>query len=258
MKQLLKIVCLGLFITNATALKANEDTLEILALLNGQVSLIEEITPTVERVDLARLLIVEKAVNELISDIKANRESGKRDITRKSMRLLDNLIIQYKYSHVFFGWEEDGPSIMSIFTYSTEDELKELQVSYQKLIDIFGLDESPYTTITASIFSQMHKLLKSLEELAIDNDLKKELRSLWPAIGETIAKASIEGDRPCTFAVASNVVLDVRSLYKDFRKLQSSDVGFSMILELQGLAEFYAEFSHVDRLNNIEKCDTNE
>jgi hypothetical protein len=131
MKQLLKIVCLGFFIANFSTVKANEDILEILALLEGQVSLIEEIAPTVERVDLARLLIVEKAVNELISDIKSNRESGKRDITRKSMRLLDNLIIQYKYSHVFFGWEEDGPSIMSIFTYSTEDELNELQVSYR-------------------------------------------------------------------------------------------------------------------------------
>jgi hypothetical protein len=47
----------------------------------------------------------------------------------------------------------------------------------------------------------------------------------------------------------------MRSLYKDFRTLQSSDVGFSMIFELQGLTEFYAEFAQVDRLNIVEKCD---
>lgn len=245
MKRLLRIACLGLCLVNLTGLKANEDTLEILELLGNQVSLIKEITPTVERVDLARLIIVEKAVNELINNIEENRKSGKRDITRKSMRLLDHLIIQYKYSHVFFGWEEDGPSIMSIFTYSTEDELKELQLSYHKLIDIFGLDDSPYSTITSSTFSQMHKLLKSLEDLAIDAELKKKLRSLWPQIGNVIAESSL-GDRRLVYPAALKVIEEIRALYKDFRKVASTDVGFSMILELQGLTEFYAEFSQAD------------
>jgi hypothetical protein len=54
-----------------------------------------------------------------------------------------------------------------------------------------------------------------------------------------------QGDRPKTFAAAIPVIDQVRNLYPMFDQISSSSVGFSMIMELQGITEFYAEFAQM-------------
>lgn len=210
-----------------------------------QIELLNEIAPYVERIDTARLFVVRNGVEAVKSDIEANVQAGKNEITFQTLRLIQNLIIQYRFSQVFFGWTEPR-SITSIYTEVTAGQLAELKTSSDEMVKTYGYDDSPYTQITANTFRQMQRLLKQLEDLAINEALKKELRAMWMPIGETIAVAE-QGDRPKTFEKAIPVVQKMRALYPMFDDIASSDAGFQMIMELQGLTEFYAEFAQVEQ-----------
>jgi len=212
--------------------------------LYQQVGLLDFMSPYVERVDMARLLVVRSTVNGVIQDMEANLREGRKEITFQTLRLIQNLIIQYRFSQVFFGWTEPR-SITSIYTPQTGDSLAKLKTLSENLVKEYGFDDSPYTQITANTFRQMQRLLKQLEDLPLDAKLKAELRALWMPIGETIAVAE-QGDRPKTFEKAVPVIRQVRTMYSEFDQISSSQAGFAMIMELQGLTEFYAEFAQVD------------
>ncbi len=222
------------------------------SVLNEQISLLEKIEPTVERIDLARLYVIRNDIQVVLDDIDSNIAGQRMPITLSTMRLMQNLIIKYKFSHVFFGWEEE-PSLFSIYTPMTADDLEKLKSSYETLVSIFGFDASPYTTITANTFHQMKKLLDDLEALPIDENFKLSLRNLWPGVGRTIAIAE-QGDRPCAFAAASGVVRMVRDMYPMFQTILTADVAFPLVMEFQGLVEFYAEFAQVDRQPETSEC----
>jgi hypothetical protein len=212
--------------------------------LYRQQNLLKQIQPYVERIDLARLFVIQTSVKAVIDNMEANVDAKKSEVTMETMRLIQNLIIQYRFSQVFFGWTEPK-AITSIYAPIIELDLTELNVFYRKLIVDYGMDDSPYTQITANTFRQMQKLLQQLETIPIDDALKLHLRGLWPSIGETIAIAS-QGDRPHTFERAIVAVKSMRNLYPEFNRISNSDAGFPMIMELQGLAEFYAEFAQME------------
>ena len=212
--------------------------------LYQQVGLIDFMSPYVERADMARLLVVRNTVNGVIQDMEGNMRQGRKEITFQTLRLLQNLIIQYRFSQVFFGWTEPR-AITSIYTPQTGESLAKLKALSEGLVKEYGYDDSPYTQITANTFRQMQRLLKQLEDLPLDPLLKAELRFLWMPIGETIALAE-QGDRPKTFEKSIPVIRQIRKMYPEFDRISSSQAGFAMIMELQGLTEFYAEFAQVE------------
>ena len=133
----------------------------------------------------------------------------------------------------------------SIYAPVIASQLKELQELSKQLENDYGFDDSPYTQVTAQTFRQMHKLLQELDTLPIPLQLKTDLRTLWPAIGETIAIAQL-GDRPKTFEKAIQAIGTIRNLYSIFNQIATSAAGFNLVIELQGLSEFYAEYAQVD------------
>jgi hypothetical protein len=211
-----------------------------------QVRLIDSVSQYVERIDMARLLIVKSAVKAVIENLAANAQGGKKEITFQTLRLIQNLIIQYRFSQVFFGWSEPR-AITSIYTESSAAELARLKLLSDSIQSEFGYDDSPYTQITATTFRQMQRLLKQLEDLPLDPAFKKELRALWAPIGAAIASAEAAGgDRRKVYEPAMAAIERVRALYPNFNQVSASQSGFAMILELQGLTEFYAEFAQAD------------
>lgn len=240
MRALLTLITTTLLISFTGQVLASD----IQANLKKQVSIIETISPFVERVDMSRLLVIKNTVNSVTDNILENEAAGRPQVTFQTMSLIQNMIIQYRFSQVFFGWSEPV-SITAITTEHIKPYLDDLEVLTEKIRTDFGFNDAPYTQITANTFRQMQKLLKHLEELAIDDTLKKDLRALWRPIGETIAIAS-QGDRPRAFDSARLVIQDLRALYPYFDEVGASAAGFSSILELQGLAEFYAEFAQMD------------
>lgn len=210
----------------------------------NQLQEIDLIAPYVERIDYSRLMVVRKSVENVKNDMEANVAAKRNEVTFQTLRLIQNLIVQYRFSQVFFGWTVPR-SITSIYTEATADNLARLKVLSEDTVNVYGYDDSPYTQITANTFRQMQRLLQQLETLPLEANLKSQLRALWMPIGETIAVAE-QGDRPNTFAKAIPVINTLRTLYPLFDHISSSDAGFPMIMELQGLAEFYAEFAQVD------------
>jgi hypothetical protein len=242
--KIISLLCLlAILITTILSTTAEANS-EVNNNLNQQIRILETISPFVERIDQARLLVIKNSVHIVITDMKANVEAGRPETTFQTMRLIQNLIIQYRFSQVFFGWTEPV-SMLSIYTPSIEEYLVKLKDLSKKIEKDFGLDDSPYTQITANTFKQMQKLLKDLESLPLESNFKKDLRNLWRPIGETIAIAE-QGDRPRAFEKAKIVVEDLRRLYPFFDQVSTSAAGFSQVLELQGLAEFYAEFAQMD------------
>lgn len=213
--------------------------------IERQVKIIDFIKPFVERVDQARLMVIRKSLNSILEDISTNASAGRNSVTFQTIRLIQNLIIQYKYSQSFFGWSQPIAET-SIYTEATASYLDELHNLSTQVEKEFGLDDSPYTQITASTFRQIQKLLLQLESLAIDASLKSQLRSLWPSVGEAIAIAE-QGDRPLAFKSATTVIANLRNLYPYFDQISATSAGFSMILEIQGLSEFYSEFAQMDK-----------
>ncbi len=211
---------------------------------NQQIQILQQIQPYVERMDLGRLLVIRNSIQAVIQNIESNQAAGKNDITMETMRLLQNLIIQYRFSTSFFGWQDPVP-MTSIYAPVIASQLKELQELSKQLENDYGFDDSPYTQVTAQTFRQMHKLLQELDTLPIPLQLKTDLRTLWPAIGETIAIAQL-GDRPKTFEKAIQAIGTIRNLYSIFNQIATSAAGFNLVIELQGLSEFYAEYAQVD------------
>lgn len=217
---------------------------EVMALFSRQIEILTLISPAVERIDLARLLVVKNSVAIIYKDMQDNLATQKPLTTFQTLRLIQNLIIQYRFSQSFFGWSTPV-SMTSIYSDSIAPYLSELKQLASKVENDFGFDDSPYTQITSNTFKQMQKLLKQLETLSLDPQLKSELRSLWPSIGEAIAIAD-QGDRPLAFEKAIPIIEKIRDLYPYIDQVSSSNTGFMTVLELQGLTEFYAEFAQID------------
>ena len=209
-----------------------------------QLQLLQQMQPYVERVNLARLFVVQTSLKNVIGNMEANVTFGKSEITMETIRLMQNLIIQYRFSSVFFGWTEPK-AVTSIYVPAIDKKITQLRTLSEALSAEYGIDDSPYTQITTNTFKQMHKLLEQLETLPINDKLKGFLRDLWPFIGQTIAVAQL-GDRPKTFEQAISTITLIRNLYPQFNLISNSNAGFPMIMELQGLAEFYAEFAQME------------
>lgn len=240
MKRLLELLYVTFFLMSPQFVQATAATDPLLV----QIELINNISQYVERMDLPRLYVIRSTVDTVVKDMQENVRTGRQEITFQTMRLLQNLIIQYRYSQVFLGWTQPR-AVSSIYTFRTELYLNELQKLSQDLVKTYGYDDSPYTQITANTFRQIQRLLKALENQSLDPKLHDGLKKLWAPIGETIAIAE-QGDRPNTFARAIPVVRQIQTLYPMFYLVQSTNAGFPLILELQGLAEFYAEFAQIE------------
>lgn len=232
----------GIHPKNSHADDSNDS--QIMQSFSRQFEILTLISPTVERIDQARLFVVRNSVAVVLEDMQNNLAAKKPLATFQTLRLIQNLIIQYRFSQSFFGWNEPI-SMTSIYSESIAPYLNKLKILAKTIENDFGLDDSPYTQITSNTFKQMQKLLKQLETLSLDPKLKSELRALWPSIGETIAIAD-QGDRPRAFEKAAPIIEKIRDLYPRFDQISSSAAGFSAVLELQGLAEFYAEFAQID------------
>jgi|GEM_PF-4427230 len=209
-----------------------------------QIVIIQEISPYVERIDKARLRVIERSLESILANIHVNTGAGRSPVTFQTLRLIQNLIVQYRFSKTFLGWT-DPPSLNSIHSEVIAERLAQLQILSEQIETEYGYDDTPYTQITAQTFRQMQKLFVQIESLALDVDVKAKLRALWPKLGEVISVAE-QGDRPNAFSKGSEMVKSIRALYPIFLNVSSSTAGFIDILEVQGLVEFYAEYAQIE------------
>lgn len=209
-----------------------------------QLDEINEISQFVDRIDLARLYSIRVQVEGIIQDMEENVKADRQEINFSTLRKIQNLIVQYRFSHVFFGWSTPR-SPVSIFTVATAQSLERLRELQEHVQKEYGYDDSPYTQITSNSFRQMQKLMLQLEDLPIDPLLKSKLRDNWRLVGEVIAIAE-QGDRPLAFAKAIPCIDQLRKFYPLFDQVLTTHAGFPIVLELQGLIEFYADYAQIE------------
>ena len=209
-----------------------QDTREAKAIsqLESQIALIESIEEFVERLDLARLYVLKLSSQNVLNSIQDHKRGYGHRLTIKEY---EQLVLTYRHSTAFFKM---------IDTQETKDTLKELaDVSSQIAIDQ-GLDENLKTFITYNTYKKINELIHSLKDVAMPEELKQKLNALTPALGKLLG-ATKEGDEisGASAAAAKPVYDQLIALYPEMNKIAASDAAFNIILEIQGLNEYYAE-----------------
>lgn len=199
--------------------------------LSVQIELINSIEPFVERIDLARLFVLKRASETVFNSIDKNGLGN-----AKTFQEYQKLIVAYRYSIAFME---------QIRSVETTDAVAGLLQINDLIIKEYGFDDSPYTKITSSVFNQIYELIKQIRELNLSPALQEGLAGLLAPVGKTIAIAD-QGDRPRTFEAAEPVYFQISALYPLFDEVAMSDVAFNLIMEIQGLNEFYAEYAQIE------------
>jgi hypothetical protein len=198
--------------------------------LQKEISLIEHIEPYVERYDLARLYVLKKSSQRVLDSID---KVGLANM--QTLREYQVLIVAYRYSEDFFS---------QISTDMTQKNIAELVRINADIIQARGFDDSPYTEVTGSVFTQMRQLFVELDSLPISDSLRTKIRALTPELGQVLSIAA-EGDRPRTFDAAIPLQKKIAGLYPEFNSVAASGPVFEVVLSIQGLNEFYGEFAQI-------------
>jgi hypothetical protein len=99
--------------------------------------------------------------------------------------------------------------------------------------------------ITKGIMEQMLRLVQDLQRVPLPDDLAQALSDLRSPIAHAIAAAG-DGDQLDTTRDAARLVHDrIVALYPMFDAIRASDAAFNMVINIHGLNEFYAEWTHI-------------
>lgn len=202
------------------------------AQLHRQLLILEKIEPFVEQHDLGRLFILRQASQRVLSSIAA---SGLAHM--KTLREYQTLIVTYRYSNAYFK---------KIGSQFNQGRIAELLRLVDRIIEDRGFDDSPYTQIIASVFTQIRTLLLELSKLSVPDSLKAKIQALMPDFGNVLALAK-QGDRPRAFEAATALYRKLRTLNPELNDASVSKVALESVLQVQGLNDFYAEYAQVEQ-----------
>jgi len=228
-KTILKTLIAGLMVLTSWAAHANDDD-NAMKDLNTVIDNITDIKPYTERGDLGRLIMLQKSTQKVLDSIDANGMAN-----NKTMNAFLEMCISFRYSQAFF---------IAISSSQTTATIKAIQDTVRKISTERGFDDSPATQVTSNVLNQIARVSDQLMKVDISSNLKQKLNQLKPQLGQAIAVAR-QGDRPNAFAEGNKIYSAYYQLSPDFDKVMSSKEAFNMVLELQGLMEFYAEFAQI-------------
>lgn len=200
--------------------------------LDRTVQILEVLQNTSEQLDRARLGFIKRNALMVKSSIK-----DKGLAHAATMRSYQQLIVAFRYSSSF---------LKQLSTESTGESIKELVDINELIVKDRGFDDTPYTQITANVFTEMYQLVLQLSTAStLPEGLKPKLDSLVPKLGNVIAIAK-QGDRPKTFKAAVPLSQEITALYADLGRVQHANSAFDTVLDIQGLNEFYAEYAQIE------------
>ena len=231
MKKFFALLILAASLVGGIASGADDEVAKAKAQLNREIEILNKVSFYVERPDLGRLNFLRDASQRVLEMI------AKKGLSHSAtIREYQTLIVAYRYSMAY---------LRRISTEEIEPMLQEILRINEEIIADRGFDDSPYTQITYSTFAQLHKLSTDLVALNLSDRLKAEVTDMLPEFGNVLALAK-EGDRPRTFEAAKRLYSRIKLLYPEFQQISSSNQAFDIVLSIQGLAEFYAEFAQIE------------
>lgn len=233
-KAINSLFIIAIFLAKLTL--AADEVQEAKSELARIVKITETIAPYVEQLDEARLIVIRKSAERVLTHVNS---LGLGNF--QTLSAYQQLIITYRFSVSFFK---------QIATSNSEKLVVELVAIGAKIEKERGFDDSPYTRITANVFSQQYQLFLQLREsTTLPNETKEKINALIAPLAKVIAVAK-QGDRPKTFEAAYPVHEAIRELYPAFFEIQRGNAAFDVVMEIMGLHDFYAEFAQINGIEN--------
>lgn len=198
--------------------------------LQRQIDLLDSIRPFVERQDLGRFVLLRGASQAVIDAI-----TNKGLMSLVTIHSYEELIMKYRYSVVYFS---------EISTASTEPAIKEAREIAEQIAKQLNYDDSVFTQVTFNTYDQMHKLVVELLGMTISKELRDELDGLIAPLGDLTSKAK-SGDSYEIYQAAIPCASSIQKMYRLFYQVPSSDSAFELVLEIQGLNEWFIEKSRI-------------
>jgi hypothetical protein len=227
MKQWTWAILMFLLLTALTAFPAESPDTE--RKMERAIYLVDRIGVYLEAPDLARLGFLRAKLTQVLDYVK--RGEGN---TFESLHYFHEMILTFRYSSSYFKQVE---------TELTRDEIRELAELTEGVAKERKFDEFVHTHITESVLAQMHKLVRQLlDSHGLPQELADKLTELSSPLGFALAEAK-NGDRPDTFDRATPVARRIEALYGEFYSVGRSHSAWDVLMEIQGLNDFYLEFA---------------
>jgi len=196
--------------------------------LNDMIKTLGDMEVVVERNDLPRLFLFKKRAQETLDSIN---KSGLSHMA--TIRTYQTLIVVFRFSSAY---------LQRIRTKKIDPQILHITEIVNDIVKQRGFDDSPYTKLTESTFTQVRQLFVELTDATGDATLRSTYNDLLPALADAVVKGS-QGDRPEAFAAGIVVYQRIKSLYPFLNSITRSESTFNVVLNIQALTEFYGEYA---------------
>lgn len=196
--------------------------------LTREIKLLDNLRLHVKKQDLGRLIVLRNACDGVLHSLQT---VGIKNF--KTVQQYQNLVMTFRFSDDFF--KKVDPEI-------ARPLIKELKSINEEIASTMGFDDSPFTQMTANIFTHMHKIILSLMAMDLDPEVKARLQSLIPALGNAISIA-LGGDQlESTIIAGKNVYQKIVEIYPLLDRITLSQPAVEAALTMRDLNEIYASY----------------
>lgn len=183
-----------------------------------------------ERVDLGRILVLERKVDETNALVQSK---GLGNL--ETLNSYQQLVLSFQYSDAF---------MKSISTKMNTSTVASIGQKLDQIIKARGFDQSMNSQLVAGILNQVYNLTQQIQGQEISGSLLEWMKKdLSVQLGSAIATARANGDVPASFQAANTIYSSVTSHYSELGQINSKNAAYNMVTELMGLMEFYKEMA---------------
>lgn len=183
-----------------------------------------------ERIDLGRILVLEKRISQTNQIVKAK---GLGNLV--TLNSYQELVLSFKYSEAF---------MKAISTKMNQASVVTLKNKVDAIAKSRGFDQSMNSQLVSGILNQVYQLTQQLQGQQISENLIRWMKQdLAHKLGSAIASARANGDVPSSFTAANQIYTEVASHYNELYQINFKSPAYNMVTELMGLMEFYRDIS---------------
>ena len=205
------------------------ETQEAIDQLDQQLTELDQIQRFVDRMDQGRVIVLINATNETKVAIE---NWGLVHTATLNQYLKQNLI--YRSSTAYFS---------HVGTVATQPIIDHLYAIMDEIAQSRGLNDFTFNKMTYNTYSQIWSLLQDLIKMDVGEDLRNQVSSLTVEFGNLLAISKEKGDNLQSLKAGAEMFKKMEELYPLFVRFSVSSPAFDLILNIQGLNEFYAEYS---------------
>jgi hypothetical protein len=190
---------------------------------------LKALTDFAERIDLGRIMVLQRKVTETKSLLDKN------PMHMTTLSSFQDLVLTFRYSEAF---------MKAISTKCTEPTIQSIKKNIDAIIKSRGFDQSMNSSFVANFLGQLYNLSSQMKGQSLPSNLEDWFsRELNKELAEVLAFAKVNGDVPETYKRADVVYSLMKEKYREFEQINSKSKAYDMLTELMGLMELYKEMA---------------